>query len=100
MCPSGAVEVNGDRLDARSDGAFIEAGSHVVVVRGDPTGFVVRKLGPEDPLPDLPNHGERIRRAEFQRNRAEVAEAEREAAVEKRRRMRATVRYGGLSAGS
>ncbi len=100
MCPSGAVEVNGMRLDARSDGAFIEAGSPVVVLRGDPTGFVVRRLGPDDPLPPLPNQGERIRRAEFQRTSAEVAEAEREDRAERRRRMRETMRFGSLTAAS
>jgi hypothetical protein len=100
MCPSGAVEVNGMRLDARSDGAFIEAGSPVIVLRGDPTGFVVRRLGPGDPIPSLPNNGERIRRAEFQRTSAEVAEAEREEQAERRRRMRETMRFGSLTAAS
>jgi hypothetical protein len=100
MCPSGAVEVNGMRLDARSDGAFIEAGSPIIVLRGDPTGFVVRRIGPDEPIPRLPNNGERIRRAEFQRTSAEVAEAEREEQAERRRRMRETMRFGSLTAAS
>jgi len=78
MFPSGAVEVNGKRIDARSESQPIEAGSTVVVLRGDPTGFVVRKVEPGQAVPKLPGHGTPIRRADFQRNSAEVAEVERE----------------------
>ncbi len=100
MSPSGAVEVNGKRLDARSDGPFIDAGSPIIVLRGDPTGYVVRKLEADQPTPKLPNHGKPIRKAEFQRNSAEVEQAEREERAEKRRRFRKMIRYGSIVAGS
>jgi NfeD-like C-terminal, partner-binding len=70
MAPSGAVEVNGERLDARSDGQVIEAGSNVIVLRGDPTGYVVRALEPGKPVPTLPRQGEEIVKADFARNTA------------------------------
>ena len=77
MSPSGVVDVNGERLDARSNGRFIEAGSLVVVLHGDPTGYVVRKLEPGQTPPRLPDHGEPIRKADFQLNSIEVAQADR-----------------------
>jgi hypothetical protein len=100
MSPSGAVEVNGERLDARSDGPFIEAGSPVVVLRGDPTGYVVRKLEPGHPQPELPGHGEPIRKAEFQRNSAEAAGADRQERAEARRRFLKGLQYGSIAAAS
>jgi hypothetical protein len=100
MTPSGAVEVRGRRLDARSDGQFIEAGSPVIVLRGDPSGYVVRKLEAGQPPPELPGHGEPIRRAEFQRNSAEVAEAERQERAERRERLLQGLQTGSVAAGS
>lgn len=99
MSPSGAVEVNGQRLDARSDGRFIEVGSQVVVLRGDPTGYVVCKLEPGDPPPTLSDHGEAIRKAEFQRSHAEVAEADRQERAEKRKELSRRLRREGRAAG-
>jgi hypothetical protein len=98
MSPSGAVEVNGERVDARSEGGFIEVGSAVVVLRGDPTGYVVRKLDPGQPPPRVPNHGEPIPRAEFQRNAAEVEEFERRERAEARRRRLRGLRDGTIVA--
>lgn len=72
--PSGAVELAGVRHDARSDGRFVPAGAEVEVVRADPTGFVVRPV--EAGAAPLPDHGRELFRAEFQRNSADVAEAE------------------------
>lgn len=100
MSPSGAVEVDGKRLDARSDGPFIPLGSVVVVLRGDPTGYVVRALEPGQEPPQLPGHGTPIPRAEFQRTSAEVAEVERAVRAEKRKRIRQGLRFGGIAAGS
>ena len=100
MAPSGAVEIGGVRLDARSDGQVIETDSTVVVVRGDPTGYVVRKLEPGQPVPRLPNHGRPIRKAAFQRNSAEVAEADREERRERRGRLLKSLRYGSIAAAS
>lgn len=98
MSPSGAVEVQGQRVDARSELGVIEAGCPVVVLRGDPTGYVVRKLEPGQQPPQLPNHGEPIERAEFQRTHAQVAEADRREQAEARRRMLRALRYGSLAA--
>lgn len=100
MSPSGSVEIDGVRHDARSDGQFIDAGSAVIVLRGDPTGYVVRKLEPGQPVPQLPNHGEPIFKAEFQRNSAEVAEAERQERLERHRQQRQALKYGVVAAGS
>jgi hypothetical protein len=81
MCPSGTVEFNRMRLDARTDGKFIEAGSRVMILRGDPTGYVVMKLDVNEPIPDVPGLGEIIRKGEHQRNSAEVEEVDREIAL-------------------
>lgn len=87
MCPSGVVELaRGDRLDARSDGAPIPAGAAVVVLRGDPTGYVVREVGPGHPFPALPDDGAEIVRPAFMRNSAEVRLAEAADEAELRRK--------------
>jgi hypothetical protein len=98
MSPSGAVEVLGERIDARSDGQVIEAGSLVVVLRGDPTGYVVQKLNPGQTPPKLPNHGKPIPKAEFQMNRAEAAALDRREQAEKRKRIRQGLRSGAIIA--
>jgi hypothetical protein len=77
LSPSGAVElVYGRRVDARSDGLFIPAGAAVVVLRGNPTGYVVREVGPDKPFPQLPDSGVEILPAEFQRNSGDVRRAD------------------------
>lgn len=96
LSPSGAVEVNGARLDARSEGLPIEAGAAVVVLRGDPTGYVVRALVPG--AKPLPNHGEPIRKADFQMKGADVAEAEREERLARRRELFRQMRWGSVLA--
>jgi hypothetical protein len=100
LSPSGAVEVNGRRLDARSDGRVIEPGSTVVVLRGDPSGYVVRELEPGQPPPEVPGHGRPIRKAEFQRTAAEVAEADRRDRADARQRLLRAMRYGSAAAGA
>jgi hypothetical protein len=85
MSPSGVVELDGRRVDARSDGLFIPAGAAVVVLRGDPTGYVVREVGPDKPFPQLPDSGAEILPAEFQRNSGDVRRAEARDAEEVRR---------------
>jgi hypothetical protein len=99
LAPSGAVDVLGERIDARSDGAVIEAGTLVVVLRGDPTGYVVRKLSPDQTPPKVPNRGKPIPKAEFQMTRAEAAAADRREQAELRRRVRDGLRKGSLTAG-
>lgn len=98
MSPSGSVEIDGVRHDARSDGRFIETGSRVIVLRGDTTGYVVSKLEPGKPVPRLPNHGDLIRKAEFQRSSAEVAAADREERERKWRDVVRGMKYGSLAA--
>lgn len=44
--PSGTVIVGGKRLDAVTDGEFIEAGSPVRVVRSHGLGLIVRRVSP------------------------------------------------------
>ena len=99
MCPSGFVEIDGKRIDARSADDFIEAGSSVVVVRGDPTGYVVRKLTPGQPHPHLPDHGRMIRKADFQQNRDETAMASLQERETTRERLRQGLRKGLVSWG-
>ena len=94
LAPGGKVEIDGVRHDARSDGGVIEVGSMVVVVRGDPTGYVVRIHTPGSP--SLPNHGEPARKGEAYQSAAEVAAAENN---ERRARMadlRGQMRRGAL----
>jgi hypothetical protein len=76
--PSGYVDISGVRYGARSDGAFVEPGTRCVVVRGDPTGLVVRGLDPGRPPPTLPGHGEEVRGPEavFTATAGEVRTAE------------------------
>ncbi|MFO0799519.1 MAG: hypothetical protein U0804_18780 [Gemmataceae bacterium] len=93
LSPSGVVELEGRRLDARSDGAAIPAGAAVVVLRGDPTGYVVREVGPDHPFPALPDAGAEIARPEFQRNSAEVRRAEAADEAELRRRWKVAARF-------
>jgi len=84
--PSGVVElVHGGRLDARAECEAIPAGAAVVVLRGDPTGYVVRAVGPDQPFPALPDDGAEIVRPEFMRNSAEVRRADARNAEEVRR---------------
>jgi hypothetical protein len=90
LSPSGLIELDGARLDARSEREFVPAGAAVVVLRGDPTGYVVREVGPDKPVPTLPNAGAEITRPEFMRNRAEVRAAAARDEAELRRRWRAT----------
>jgi hypothetical protein len=85
MAPSGLVGHDGLRLDARSDGAFIPAGASVVVLRGDPTGYVVREVGPDAPIPVLHDAGAEATRPEFMRNTAEVRVAAARSEAELRR---------------
>jgi hypothetical protein len=99
LCPSGAVDVLGERLDARSDGQVIEAGSLVVVLRGDPTGYVVQKLNPGQTPPKVPNHGQPIPKAEFQLSHAEAAAVERQEQADRRKRLRQGLRAGCLLGG-
>ncbi len=99
LAPSGAVDVLGERIDARSDGAVIEAGSFVVVLRGDPTGYVVKKLDPDQTPPKVANHGQPIRKAEFQLNGAEAAAAGRREQAESQKRLRDGLRSGRHIAG-
>ena len=99
LAPSGAVDVLGERIDARSDGTVIEAGSFVVVLRGDPTGYVVQKLNPGQTPPKVPNHGKPIRKAEFQLSGSEAAAAERREQAESQKRLRAGLRSGSRIAG-
>jgi len=94
LSPSGVIEIDGVRLDARSDGTFIEAGGMVVVLRGDPTGYVVRKHVPGSP--PLPNHGEPVRKGEFQLSGTEVAAAENEAERLRRAEVRAEMKRGSV----
>ncbi|QDU24055.1 NfeD family protein [Urbifossiella limnaea] len=106
MSPSGVVELDGRRLDARSDGAPIPAGAAVVVLRGDPTGYVVRAVGPDQPIPQLPDAGAEIVRPEFMRNSAEVRRVEAADEAKLRRRWKVAARwrvvagvFGGLIGG-
>ncbi len=99
LSPSGAVDVLGERIDARSDGVVIEAGSFVVVLRGDPTGYVVQKLNAGQTPPKVPNHGQPIRKAEFQLSGAEAAAAERREQAEAQKRLRDGLRSGSRIAG-
>ena len=99
LSPSGAVDVLGERLDARSDGQIIEAGSLVVVLRGDPTGYVVQKLNPGQTPPRVPNHGKPIPKADFQLNGTEAATVDRREQAERRKRLRQGLRSGSIVAG-
>ena len=94
LAPSGKIEIDGARLDARSDGSVIEAGSMVVVLRGDPTGYVVRKHTPGSR--PVPNHGQTIPRGEFQQTRAEVAAAENNEYLARLAEVRTRMRRGVL----
>lgn len=104
--PSGVVELDDRRVDARSERWVIPAGAAVVVLRGDPTGYVVCEIGPGHPVPHLPNASAEIFRPEFMRNSAEVRVAEARDEEERRRRWRAPARwrvvagvFGGLIGG-
>jgi hypothetical protein len=100
MSPSGAVEINGERLDARSDAGPIEAGSQIVVVRGDSLGFVVGKVELGKPLPPLPGQGELIATPEHRQNADEVAAADKQERATEVRTSRRRLRPGILAAGS
>lgn len=93
MCPSGAVLLDGRRVDARADIEAIPAGASVVVLRGDPTGYVVRRVGPDHPLPQLADTGAEIARPEFARNSAEVRRADGRDEAERERAWRAAARW-------
>jgi hypothetical protein len=77
LSPSGYVEIDGVRRSAKSESTYIEAGSMVVVVRGEMPSFIVRQIEPGTP-PKLPHHGEEIAKPEAHRNAADVAAVERE----------------------
>ncbi|AWM41700.1 hypothetical protein GobsT_72090 [Gemmata obscuriglobus] len=57
--PQGVVRIGGTRHDARSEGGYVETGSEVVVVGGDNTGLIVRRVEP-GPAVALPNHGREV----------------------------------------
>jgi hypothetical protein len=99
MSPSGVVAIDGHRLDARSDGAAIPAGAAVVVLRGDPTGYVVREVGPEKPFPQLPDAGAEIGRPDFMRNSAEVRRDDARDEEERRRAWETATRARTVVAG-
>jgi hypothetical protein len=100
MTPNGTVEVGGRRLDARSEGLFIAAGSAVVVLRGDPMGCVVRPVEPGQAPPRLPGHGEPIASRGPYRTGAEVDAVERRVQADAARQLRQTLQYGLLAAGT
>lgn len=92
MCPSGAVALDGLRVDARAEVEAIPAGASVVVLRGDLTGYVVRRVGPDHPMPTLPNLGEEIVRPACARNSAEVRRVDARDEAERERGWRAAAR--------
>ena len=49
--PEGVVEVDGERVEARTEGAFVAAGSHVRIVAMDRHRFFVRLADAEPVLP-------------------------------------------------
>jgi hypothetical protein len=57
----------------------------------------VRPIEPGQPAPQLSDHGKPIGKAEFQRNSAEVAEAEEQERRENRARLRKAMRYGSAA---
>ena len=99
MTPNGTVEVGGRRLDARSEGLFVPAGTAVVVLRGDPMGCVVRAVEPGQSPPTLPGHGEPITTGPY-RTSAEIDAADRRDRDEAAREFRKVLQYGLLAAGT
>lgn len=99
MTPNGTVEVGGRRVDARSEGLFVPAGTAVVVLRGDPMGCVVRPVEPGQAPPTLPRHGEPITTGPY-RTSAEVEAADRRVRDEAAREFRKVLQYGLLAAGT
>ncbi|MFO0822604.1 MAG: hypothetical protein U0792_05695 [Gemmataceae bacterium] len=75
LSPSGYVEIEGVRRSAKSESTYIEAGTTVVVVRGEMPSFIVRQIEPGTTL-TLPNHGEEIAKPEAHRNAADVTAVE------------------------
>lgn len=100
MTPSGAVEVGGRQLNARSEGLYIAAGRAVVVLRGDPMGCIVREVEPGHPPPRLPDHGEPIAPGGPYRTSAEVAATDHREHTETARQARQRLQYGFLAAGT
>ena len=100
MTPNGTVEVGGRRLDARSEGLFIAAGSPIVVLRGDPMGCVVRPVEPGRAPPTLPGHGQPIAPTGPYRTTAEVDAADRRVQADAARQFRQVLQYGLLAAGT
>jgi hypothetical protein len=96
MSPCGAVEVNGERVDGRSDAGAVEAGSSVIVVSGDPLGYVVRQVEVGQPPPRLPGHGELIVKPEHRRTAVEATATD----PQERQRSLRMLRYGSTAAGS
>ncbi len=99
MTPSGYVEVHGRRLGARSEFGAIEVGSDVVILRGDPTGVVVRKWVAGESV-TVPNSGEDVTAAAAQRKAAQVAEVDRRDAEGLRMQRHLRFRAGVMAAGS
>jgi hypothetical protein len=94
LAPQGLVQVNGRRLDARAEFGTIDAGTAVVVLRGDPAGLVVRAVTPGTELFPLPGQGERVF-ASFGEVREHVTRREEAAARRERAlRRRVTPQYG------
>jgi hypothetical protein len=76
LTPSGKVRINGILYDAKSEGIFIEAGAHCIVVRQDPFALIVRKLEGDQSLPEVPNAGNLVTKSEVQRTSEEVRKVE------------------------
>ena len=94
LAPSGKIEIDGVKFDARSDGSVIEAGSMVVVLRGDPTGYVVCLHVPGSR--PLPNHGEPIRKGDVHLSAKEAATAENNEERLRQAELRAEMRRGSM----
>ena len=100
MTPSGAVEVGGRRVDARSEGLFIAAGTAVVVLRGHPQGCVVRAIEPGQPPPALPDHGQPIAVGSPFWTSADIEAAEHRDRAVAAQQLRKVLQYGLLAAGT
>jgi membrane-bound serine protease (ClpP class) len=59
MLPSGVVAIDGQTLDAMSEGMVIEAGQTVRVIKVEATRLVVRAVDEEIPTPTAENPLER-----------------------------------------
>jgi hypothetical protein len=69
MTPQGKIAIAGWIYDARSDGFWIDPNAHVVVVRGDHLGVVVRQIEAAD-APRLAARGRPVSQASWQCRRA------------------------------